>query len=559
MIKSTLILINILDLSHSLGAKMKHVFVLVCCLSMLFPFSAFAAKSSLNIGIIQEWSTFNPITSQLASNQALLPFIIRNMVKRGADGSVIADVAEKIPSLNNKVALWSIKKNAKWADGTLITCADWHLGWQAGLNPKVSVEARNVFEKIVKMDWSEKTPQTCHVTYATQDWSFDRDLPPFLPAHIEKSVYEKHKTDTEGYDRNTTYILGSTNKAIYNGPYYVSEFKLGRHVVFTRNENFYGVKPKILQIIVTHISDTSALKANLMAGQINAISAVGFPPDTALLFDEDFKLTKLPYVVRFQNSGIFQGLYFNLESEVFKDVRVREALSRSINKTQIIKAFFNNNLQAAESILSPQHPAYSAKPAIYSKNAAAKLLDEAGWKMGKGAYRQKAGKNLSFVFKTSAGLKVLESIQVYICEQFKSIGAECVIKNEPPRSLLGQSVPHGEFDLAMYGQPIPADTSITSYFSSKEIPHQKNSWAGGNSIRLNSKDLDQLLIEFDKENNKTKRNTVIKKIENYLQKNYSMIPLYHRREAIVIPKGLTGVSDSFEGTGFASPENWVLN
>jgi peptide/nickel transport system substrate-binding protein len=538
---------------------MKHILILASLISALFSFSAFGAKSSLNIAIIQEWSSFNPITAQLASNQALLPFIIRNMVKRGADGSVVADVAEKIPVLNNKVAVWNIKKNAKWADGTLITCADWQLGWQAGLNPKVSVEARNVFEKILKIEWSEKTPQICNVTYATQDWSYDRDLPPFLPSHIEKSVYEKHKVETEGYDRNTTYILGSTNKALYNGPYYVSEFKLGSHVIFTRNDNFFGTKPKIAQIIVKHISDTSALKANLMAGQISAISAVGFPPDTALLFDEDFKAAKSPYIVRFQNSGIFQGIYFNLDSEVFKDIRVREALSRSINKTQIVKAFFNNNLQAAESILSPQHPAYSAKPEIYSKNVAAKLLDEAGWKMGKGTYRQKAGKNLSFVFKTSAGLKVLESIQVYICEQFKSVGAECIIKNEPPRSLLGQSVPRGDFDLAMYGQPILPDTSITSYFSSKEIPSAKNSWAGGNSIRLNSKELDQLLSEFDKENNKTKRNVVIKKIESFLQKNYSMIPLYHRREAIVIPQGLTGVTDSFEGTGFANPENWALN
>jgi peptide/nickel transport system substrate-binding protein len=166
---------------------------------------------------------------------------------------------------------------------------------------------------------------------------------------------------------------------------------------------------------------------------------------------------------------------------------------------------------------------------------------------------------LFFVFKTSAGLKVLESIQVYICEQFKSIGAQCTIKNEPPRVLLGQSVPHGDFDLAMFGQPIPPDTSITSYFSTKDIPTAQNSWAGGNQIRLSSKEMDQMLNDFDKEPSKYKRNSIIQKIEAYLQKNFLLIPLYHRREAIVMPKDLKGLTDSFEGTGYANPELWIWN
>lgn len=528
-----------------------------CFLFLFVAQVSFAARhQDLTIGIIQEWSAFNPITSQLASNDALFPFILRKMVSRAADGTVLADVAEKIPPLKNKTATWVINKNAKWADGKSVVCADWQLGWEAGLNPKISVEARNVFQKIKEISWNKNSPQTCVVTYASNDWSYDRDLPPLLPAHVEGDVLKKFGNEPEGFDRNTHYISSPTNKALYNGPYYVSEFKLGSHVILTRNEHFYGVKPTIEKIIIKHISDTSALKANLLAGQINAISAVGFPPDTALLFDEEFKKSGAPYAVRFQNSGIFQGIYFNLDNEILKDVKVREALNRTVNKNQIVKAFFNDNLQAAESILSPQHPAYKAKTPIYSKDKAAKLLDEAGWKPGADGIRVKNGKPLVLVFKTSAGLKVLESIQVYVCEQFKSVGALCSIKNEPPRILLGQSVPRGEFDLSMYGQPIPPDSSITSYYSSKEIPTGKNSWAGGNSIRLNSPELDAMLIQFDKENNRKKRNQIIKKIEAWFENSYSMIPLYHRREAIVMPKNLIGMTDSYEGTGFAAPENW---
>ncbi len=532
-------------------------------LVLILQTSLWAKTTDLNIGLIQEWSAFNPITSQLASNEALFSFIQRKIVRRGADGSVVADIAEKVPTLKTEnqknLATWVLRANAKWADGQPMTCADWHLGWKAGLNPKVSVEARTTYSKIQNIEWSKSSPKICNVTYATKDWSYDRDLPPFLPSHLEQSIYEKFSNEPEGYDRNTLFIGDSTNKGLYNGPYFVSEFKLGSHVIFSRNTFFYGAKPKIDRIIVKLISDTSSLKANLMTGQINMISAVGFPPDTAILFDDEFKRTKQNLNVRFQNSGIFQGVYFNLDNELFKDIKIREALSRTVDKETIVKAFFSNQLQAANGILSPLHPAFQKSSSIYSIQKANQILDSAGWKLNSKGVREKSGKQLSFVFKTSAGLKVLENIQVYICEKFKLIGAQCIIKNEPPRTLLGQSVPRGEFDLAMYGQPIPADTSITNYFSSKEIPTAQNSWAGGNQIRLNSKDIDSLLIEFDIEANKSKRNSIIRKLEDNISKNYFLIPLYHRREAIVLPKNMTGLTDSFEGTGFNAPENWVLN
>lgn len=514
---------------------------------------------TLNIAIIQEWSAFNPINNQLASNEAIFPFILRKMVKRSASGGVLPDVAESIPSLKDKTAIWTIKKNAQWADGTPVVCADWHLAWQAGMNPNVSTDARSLYEKIQNIEWSNTNPKSCKVTYSSADWSYDRDLPPLIPAHLEKTILEKFKNEPQGFDRNSNFQANPTLKGLYNGPYFVSEFKLGSHIILTRNENFYGKKPQIERIIFKHISDTNALKANLLSGQVAAVSAVGFPPDTAINFDEEFKKNGAVFGVRFQNSGIFQGVYFNLSSEVFKDVKVREALSRSINKESIVQAFFYGKLQAAESILSPQHPSYEKKQSQYSKDKAIKLLDAAGWKIGKTGIREKNGKQLSFIFKTSAGLKVLENIQVYLCEQFKSIGAQCIIKNEPPRILLGQSVPHGEFDMAMYGQPVPPDTSLKSYFGSKEIPNEKNSWAGGNSIRLNSKTLDVLLESFDKENNFQKRNQIVKKIEEEFIKNYYLIPLYHRREAIVMPKNLSGLTDSFEGTNFNDPENWILN
>jgi ABC-type oligopeptide transport system substrate-binding subunit len=82
---------------------------------------------------------------------------------------------------------------------------------------------------------------------------------------------------------------------------------------------------------VTHISDTSTLRANLLSQQVDVVAAVGFPADVALSMSEEFDQKKLPIKVRFQDSAIFQGIFINLETEVFKDVRVRRALAYSLD------------------------------------------------------------------------------------------------------------------------------------------------------------------------------------------------------------------------------------
>lgn len=528
-------------------------------LALFLTTSVFAADKTLRLAVVQEWSAFNPVTSQLASNEALMQLMIRKMINRQANGKVIPDVAEAVPVLKNKTAVWKIRKNAKWGDGHDITCEDWLLGWKAGMNPNVSVETRTYYSKIISIKWAPETPQVCQVDYEKHDWSYDRDLPPLLPAHIEKTIFEKNNKTSEAYDRNSSYVTYPNLAGLYNGPYTITEFKLGSYIVFSRNKHFYGAKPEYDKVIVTHIPDSSALKANLASKQIDGISAVGFPPDTAITMDNEFQQDKTSLSrVYFQDSSIFQGVFFNLDKDIFKDKKVREALSHAIDKEALVKAFYQNKLKPAEGILPPQHPAYKNKASIYSKKTAISLLEHAGWKSGPNGVREKDGKKLSLIFKTSAGIKVLENIQVFICDQFKDIGAQCVIKNEPPRVLLGSSVPHGEFDLVMFGQPIPPDTSLASYFSSNEIPTNANSWAGGNSLRVRSIELDLILKDFDNEFSIDKRNKLAQKIEAYLQSDFSFIPLYHRREAIVMPKKLEGLSESFDGTSYVQPENWKL-
>ncbi len=543
------------------------------CFITLFLISSLhaTAKEEIKIAIVQEWNQFNPVTLNLASTQSLIDFVVRGVVRRSASGGVLPDIAESIPSFKNKtlkkekrqgaevlVAEWTLKSKAQWGDGKDITCDDWILGWKIGSTQNVGAAEKQPYEKILQIVKDPKNSKKCLVTYKTTDWTFDRDLPPLIPAHIEEKVYVENQNKKEGYDQSTIYVRNPTNAGLYNGPYKVVEFKIGSHFILTPNPYFYGQKPTIKKVTVRHIGDTSTIRANLLTGQIDMISSVGFPPDTALQLDEESEKKNLGFRIIFRDSPIFQGLFFNNENEILKHKEVRQAIALLIDKKSIVDSFFSGKLQPAETMLSPQNMAFLKRSPVFNKRKAEQLLESSGWKKDTTGIRFKDGKRLSLLFRTSSGIKVLETIQSFICDQLKSSGIECIIKNQPPRVFLGETIQRGDFALGMFGMPVYPDTSLKTQLGSSSIPNEGNSWTGGNNLRISSPRIDQFLKDFDKEWDFKRRTKLMKDLEAELHSMIPFVPVYHRREAVAVPKDLQGFEDSFSGTDFVYPEKWLL-
>lgn len=542
--------------------KFTLAFALLLCSTL----SSFAEQIPLRIGVVQEYGQFNPITLNLASTESFLHFVMREMTTRNEKGQMIADLAEKIPSSENTlakvknkkiVAVWTIKKNANWSDGRPVVCKDWWLGWQVGLSANTMTQEKNLYTKIENIEWTLATQKKCTVTYATASWTFDRDLPYPIPYHLENAIFSNWKNQKEAYDQNSLFVTAPATLGLYNGPYQVQEFKLGSHFILVKNSYFYGSPAKIDKIMVKHIGDASTLAAHLKTDSINMVSAVGYPPDLALNFAETEKDSN--FTVFFQDSPIFQGIFFNHENEFLKEIAIRKALALSIDKKKLTEAFFNGRFKPAETFLPPTSAEFKEKPASRDLEQAKKLLTESGWLETPKKIRAKNNRELMIDFKTSSGIKILEIIQVFLCNEFAKIQVGCSIKNQPPRTLLGDTITKGDFGMAMFGNSVVPDTSLTSLFSSHEIPSKENSWTGGNNLRWKSENMDTLLKSFDQENNSVKRNIILRKMENEILSQVAFIPLYHRKEAAIIPKNLRGFTYLGKGTNFAFPEKWILD
>lgn len=537
----------------------KSVVATVLSLTLIqAPAAAAPSNAEFKIGISQEFENLNPIIFTMVASVYLYGFVGRSMVALDANGKWYPQLAKSIPTLENggaKIitangkktvqATWEIKDNAKWGDGKPVVCDDFKLSREIAASPNVSVGAKETYTQVEKIEWDPKNPKKCTFTYDKARWNFNQ-IGQFypLPRHLEEAVYTKWKDKKEGYETNSNYAKNPTMEGLYNGPYKIQEVKLGSHVTLVPNPHFYGQAPKIQKIVVKLIPNTATLEANLRSGTIDAVSSLGFTMDQALAFEKKVKGESLPYKVEFKPSLTYEHIDLNLENPILKDVRVRKALLYATNREDLVKALFEGKQTAALHNLATIDPWYTDDPkkiTVYpfSKREAMKLLDEAGWKMGADGIRTKNGQRLSLPFMTTAGNKIRETVQTYLQNNWKAVGVEVIIKNEPARVFFGETMKKRNYGgLGMYAWQSAPESDLKGSFHSSQIPSAKNGYSGQNQMAWKNQKVDETVEKMETEFDLKKRIALAHQFLKAYTDDVPVIPLYYRADIAVSPVSL---------------------
>lgn len=558
----------------------RHTLASLIALMLSFQAGAAGSNKELKIGISQEFENLNPIIMTMSATVYIYSMVGRALVTMDAKSQWVPQLAESIPSLEKGtakivdqggkkkvVATWVIKESAQWGDGKPVVCDDFAFARTVAASPTVSVGEKETFTQVEKIEWDAKKPKVCTFTYDKARWDFyklGRFYP--LPKHLEEPIFAKHGTKKEGYEKNSLYVKNPTNPGLYNGPYLIKAVKLGDHVAVEPNPVWTETKPKIEKIIIKLIPNTGTLEANLRSGQIDMIGTMGLLAlDQALSFEKKVKSENLPFNVIYTPSVTYEHIDLNLDNPILKDPKVRQALVFAANREEMVKALFEGKQEVADHFISPKDPWYTNDPKLvkvyrYSRREAQKLLDEAGWKVGPDGIRAKNGKKLSLTFMTTAGNKTRELVQVYLQEQWKQIGIEVNIKNEPARVYFSETTKKRKFDsLAMYAWVSSPENSPRSNVYSKSIPNDKNGWSGQNYPGWISKVVDQSVDQLDVEMNSNKRRELAIQVAKAYSEEVPVIPLFYRSDVSVVPPSLKGyvpTGHQFSETGFV--ENWTF-
>lgn len=309
------------------------------------------------------------------------------------------------------------------------------------------------------------------------------------------------------------------------GPYQLDSFTPGSELVLARNDAFYGGTPKLDRIVMRAVPEAGSRVLLLDAGEADLANDV--PPEEAerLATGDGLQLLRQSGLRTF-------WMEFNLNREVFTDVKVRQALNYAVNKQSIVDNLFLGYATVLDSPAAPSIQGYAPVGSYpYDPDLAGRMLDEAGWTVGDGGVRQKDGTPLKFTINTAEGeypkdIQVVEAVQA----DLKAVGCDVEIwKVEAAARWDYLRVPPGEaqYDMLIFGfNPSNGDLGyhLNSLFRSNTDPTVKpNVW---NLMWYSNPQVDDLLNQADQTVDPAQRYELLGQAQKLIWDDAPMIWLY---------------------------------
>jgi len=530
-----------------------------------------AAAETLRIGMTQFPSTLNPNIDSMLAKSYVLAMARRPVAAYDQNWELVCLLCTELPTLENGLAIreeladggqgiavtYKLHPEATWGDGVPVTSADAVFTWEVGRNPLSGVADLEPYRRILGIEVLDEKTYTVHVDRITYDYSAAGSFD-LLPAHIERPVFE---ADPAEYRNRTTFDAEPANPGLWFGPYRVSEVVSGSSITLVPNETWWGRKPAFERITVQIIENTSALEANLLSGALDMIAGeLGLTIDQALAFErrhgDKFDILYKPGLV-------YEHIDLNLDNPVLADPRVRQALLHALDREAVSQKLFQGRQPVAHGPVSPLDWVYAEEEVPrypYDPEKAGALLDAAGWSViKKGLRYNAAGEPLTLEIMTTAGNRSRELVEQVLQSQWRQVGIDMRIRNEPARVFFGQTVSQRKFPaLAMFAWLSAPESVPRSTLHSEEIPTAENNWSGQNYTGFASSEMDELLEAIELELDRDKRALLWRRLQKIYAEELPVLPLYWRATPYILPKWLKGIRPTGHlGTTTLWIEEWT--
>ena len=521
-------------------------------LTVLGAGAARAAKDELVIGLTQYPSSFHPSIDSMLAKTYVLGMTNRPFTAYDADWKLVCLLCTELPTIENGLAVpetapdgkpgiavtYTIQPKATWGDGTPVTTRDVLFTWEVGRHPQSGVSSIEAFRTIHKIDVKDEKTFTLHLDKLDFDYNAINSFE-LVPVHLD----EKNFGNPVAYKDRTAFNTDTTNPGLYFGPYRVASLVSGSHIVLEPNPTWWGEPPAFRRIVVRVIENTAALEANLLSGSLDMVAGeLGFSIDQAIAFE---KRHGDKYNIVYQPGLIYEHIDLNLGNPILADVRVRRALLHGIDRQGLVARLFDGKQAVATTSVNPLDWVYDPTVTGYAYDPAraGALLDEAGWAVRRNGIRHNAkGEPLRLELMTTAGNRSRELVQQVLQSQWKALGIDIRIRNEPARVFFGQTMTERRFTaMAMFAWVSAPESVPRTTLHSDHIPTAENNWSGQNYTGYSNPEMDDLLERIAVELDRDKRKAMWQRLQRLYAEDAPTVPLYFRSDPYVLPKWLSGL------------------
>ncbi|MCX7141049.1 MAG: ABC transporter substrate-binding protein [Proteobacteria bacterium] len=339
-----------------------------------------AGAQELKIGMGADVTSMDPHFVNLFPNNNIALHVFDSLVLLDADSRLIPGLALSWKALDDTTWEFKLRRGVKFHDGSDFTAEDVAYSIDRVAEVKNSPGPFTVYTKAI-VSKQIVDPYTIRFKTAAPY--------PLIPNDMS-TIYIVSKKAATGL---STEDFNAGKGMVGTGPFKFVSFKRGDRVDLARNDAYWGGKPAWEKVSVRILANDPTRIAALLSGDVQAIENVPTPDLAKIRANKDLQMSeKVSHRIIFfhvdqtrdQTPFVTDKAGKPLAKNPLKDLRVREAISKAINR-QAIKDRVMEGLSVPTKNLVP-NPMFGhvpdLKPDAFDLEGAKKLLAEAGYPEG---------------------------------------------------------------------------------------------------------------------------------------------------------------------------------
>ncbi len=381
--------------------------------------------------------------------------------KAADDFALIPGLAESWEGSDDGLTwTYTLREGMTWSDGAPLTAED--IAYT--VNRARDEEWLNHFSTVENLTAEAVDDTTLVLTSKVPDPKL-----PIMDVYIvPKHVYEKLSADE--IDKYPA------DDGVGSGPFVLVENKPGQFWRMVANENYWGGKPAIDEVVFRVFSNADAMVSALEKGELDAAMAV---PASAF---ERLSTTEGIVTVEGQQGGFDEialnaGAGYGKPHPSLLDVRVRQAIAHAIDKDTLLDRVFSGIGTTGETMSVSPDPKWIPELTEdeifeFDLEKAKAILEEAGYKDtdGDGIREMPDGTNpLVYRYANRTESQYSKPIAEFVTGWLKEIGIDTKISSYDD-SQLGEVVGKGEYEVFWWGWvPFVDPDPQLSYFICDQV------------------------------------------------------------------------------------------
>jgi peptide/nickel transport system substrate-binding protein len=407
-------------------------------------------------GILGSFTNVNPIYAVGSVDSSVSRLVFAGLFTFNDKNQLVGELAKSY-TVDARGTTYTVllKDNLQWQDGRPLTAEDVVFTYTTIQNPDTKSPLASSWQGIKVAAIDKKT-----VSFT---------LPSILsafPYSMVNGIIPKHVLGKVAPEQMRS-VLFNTNSPIGSGPFKWDAIEIvgtadedrEQRIALKPNDNYVNGKPRLDSFVIRSFANEIKMRNAFKKGELNGVVGLSKIPDD-LLEDNSVRVYNIPL-----NSQVL--LFLKTTTPVLSDQKVRQAISYGLN-TGAVRLAADVPVLPSDSPLLANQLGYdkTLTQKTGSPEQAAKLLDEAGWKLNDKGIRVKDGKELSLAITTQNN-QTYESVAKNIKKQMALIGINVEIVVLKDNELQSALAVH-DYDSLLYGISLGPDPDVFAYWHSSQ-------------------------------------------------------------------------------------------